>query len=146
MAKLYFRFGAMGCSKSAQALITKFNYEERNMKVMFIKPAIDTRDGVDIVRSRIGLSAKAIAVPSDMDLYELYKNNHADCQVVICDECQFLTEKQVEPSSLTFFNGQPVISIISFSKFNRFSSNFLYSPENKTCFNLSFLTNSSNLL
>ena len=36
MAKLYFRFGAMGCSKSAQALITKFNYEERNMKVMFI--------------------------------------------------------------------------------------------------------------
>ncbi|MBR4420750.1 MAG: thymidine kinase [Clostridia bacterium] len=96
MAKLYFRFGAMGCSKSAQALITKFNYEERNMKVMFIKPAIDTRDGVDIVRSRIGLSAKAIAVPSDMDLYELYKNNHADCQVVICDECQFLTPEQVD--------------------------------------------------
>ena len=47
MAKLYFKFGAMGCSKSAQALITKFNYEERDMKVMFIKPAVDTRDGVD---------------------------------------------------------------------------------------------------
>ena len=61
MAKLYFKYGAMGSSKTANALITKFNYEERNMKVMFIKPAIDTRDGVDTVRSRIGLSAKAIA-------------------------------------------------------------------------------------
>ena len=86
----------MGCSKSAQALITKFNYEERNMKVMFIKPAIDTRDGVDIVRSRIGLEAKAISIPADLDIYELYKNEHTDCQVVICDECQFLQPEQVD--------------------------------------------------
>ena len=96
MAKIYFRFGAMGCSKSAQALITKFNYEERNMKVMFIKPAIDTRDGKDIVRSRIGLSAKAIAVSAEENVYELYKQNHSDCKVVICDECQFLTPDQVD--------------------------------------------------
>ncbi len=96
MAKLYFRFGAMGCSKSAQALITKFNYEERNMKVMFIKPAIDVRDGADIVRSRIGLQAKAIPVPADMNLFDLYSKNHTDCQVVICDECQFLTPEQVD--------------------------------------------------
>lgn len=53
MAKLYFKYGAMGCSKTAQALITKFNYEERGMKVLLIKPAIDTRDGVDLVKSRI---------------------------------------------------------------------------------------------
>ncbi len=96
MAKLYFRFGAMGCSKSAQALITKFNYEERNMKVMFIKPAIDVRDGADIVRSRIGLQAKAIPVPADINLFDLYSKNHTDCQVVICDECQFLTPEQVD--------------------------------------------------
>ncbi len=96
MAKLYFRFGAMGCSKSAQALITKFNYEERNMKVMFIKPAIDVRDGADIVRSRIGLQAKAIPVPADMNVFELYSKKHTDCQVVICDECQFLTPEQVD--------------------------------------------------
>ena len=50
MAKLYFKFGAMGCSKTAQALITKFNYEERNMKVLLLKPAVDDRDGVDAVR------------------------------------------------------------------------------------------------
>ena len=96
MAKLYFRFGTMGCSKSAQALITKFNYEERNMKVMFIKPAIDTRDGADIVRSRIGLQAKAIPVPADMNVYDLYKESHTDCKVVICDECQFLKPEQVD--------------------------------------------------
>lgn len=96
MAKLYFRFGAMGCSKSAQALITKFNYEERNMKVMFIKPAIDTRDGVDVVRSRIGLEAQAISIPSNQNIYDLYKTKYTDCKVVICDECQFLTPEQVD--------------------------------------------------
>ena len=96
MAKLYFRFGAMGCSKSAQALITKFNYEERNMKVMFIKPAIDTRDGVDVVRSRIGLEAQAISIPSHQNIYDLYKTKYTDCKVVICDECQFLTPEQVD--------------------------------------------------
>lgn len=47
MAKLYFKFGAMGCSKTAQALITKFNYEERNMKTVLLKPAIDDSCGAD---------------------------------------------------------------------------------------------------
>jgi len=57
MAKLYFKYGAMGSSKTAQALITKFNYEERGMKVWLIKPSIDDRDGRDITKSRIGLFA-----------------------------------------------------------------------------------------
>lgn len=71
MAKLYFKYGAMGCSKTAQALITKFNYEERGMKVMFIKPAVDTRDGADVARSRIGLEAPVISIPQDTDIYNL---------------------------------------------------------------------------
>lgn len=96
MAKLYFKFGAMGSSKSAQALITKFNYEERNMKVMLMKPAMDTRDGATIVKSRIGLTAEALAVGSDENIYELYQNNYTDCQVIIVDECQFLTAEQVD--------------------------------------------------
>ena len=70
MAKLYFKFGAMGCSKTAQALITKFNYEERGMKVLLVKPAIDNRDGATIVRSRIGLNAEAITVGED-NIYRL---------------------------------------------------------------------------
>lgn len=49
MAKLYFKYGAMGSSKSAQALITKFNYEELGMTVWLIKPSVDTRDGADII-------------------------------------------------------------------------------------------------
>lgn len=99
MAKLYFKFGAMGCSKTAQALITKFNYEERNMKVVLLKPAIDDRDGTDIVKSRIGLSEQAVAVRDSEDLYEMYNKRFSDCNVVIVDECQFLTPEQVDQLS-----------------------------------------------
>lgn len=96
MAKLYFKYGAMGCSKTAQALITKFNYEERDMKVLLLKPSVDTRDGVSTVKSRIGLSKPCLSLSSDQNVYEIYKNEYADCQVVIVDECQFLTPEQVD--------------------------------------------------
>ena len=86
----------MGCSKSAQALITKFNYEERGMKVLLIKPAIDTRDGKDVVKSRIGLSSEAYAVSADENLYDFYVKKHKDNDVIIVDECQFLTTEQVD--------------------------------------------------
>ncbi len=96
MAKLYFKFGAMGCSKTAQALITKFNYEERNMKVLLLKPAVDNRDGVNTIRSRIGLEAEAIAVRKDENIYEMYLNKYSDSDVIIVDECQFLEPEQVD--------------------------------------------------
>lgn len=109
-AKLYFKYGAMGSSKTAQALITKFNYEERNMKVLFLKPSTDTRDGADVVRSRIGLESKAFNIASDVNLYDFYKNEHSDCQVIIVDECQFLTTKQVdELADLTIDCNVPVL-------------------------------------
>ena len=95
MAKLYFKYGAMGSSKTANALITKFNYEERGMRVWLIKPAIDDRDGVGIVHSRIGLEADADAIPPETDLLAAFarkENIHA----VIADECQFFTEEQVD--------------------------------------------------
>ena len=95
MAKLYFKYGAMGCSKSAQALITKFNYEERGMKVLLMKPAIDTRDE-GIIYSRIGLKSPALCVGSDVDLYKLYREEYPDRQVIIVDECQFLQPEQVD--------------------------------------------------
>lgn len=96
MAKLYFKFGAMGCSKTAQALITKFNYEERNMKVLLLKPSIDNRDGANTVKSRIGLKEEAIAVGQSENIYQLYAQNYSDCNVIIVDECQFLTPEQVD--------------------------------------------------
>ena len=70
MAKLYFKFGAMGCSKTAQALITKFNYEERGMSVWLIKPSTDTREGGGIIRSRIGLEQKCDMIPYKNSLEE----------------------------------------------------------------------------
>ncbi len=105
MAKLYFKFGAMGSSKTAQALMTKFNYEEKGETVWLIKPSTDNRDDkidengnvVTTVMSRIGLSAPAEAVTESANIFErfsaLLKTSHYG--VIICDECQFLTEKQV---------------------------------------------------
>lgn len=95
MAKLYFKYGAMGSSKTANALITRFNYEERGMKVWLIKPSIDTRDGQDAVRSRIGLEARADVITPDCDVYEAFMNRR-DCDVIIADECQFFTAEQVD--------------------------------------------------
>ena len=85
----------MGSSKTANALITKFNYEERGMKVWLIKPALDDRDGVAAVRSRIGLSANAFVMQADTNIFVEYKK-YSDCDVIIADECQFLTPAQID--------------------------------------------------
>ena len=95
MAKLYFKYGAMGSSKSAQALITKFNYEELGMKVWLIKPSTDTRDGADIVKSRIGLEARAQIITPEMNIKEEYKNAGI-YDVIIADEAQFFTPLQID--------------------------------------------------
>ena len=95
MAKLYFKYGAMGSSKTAQALITKFNYEERGMSVWLIKPATDDRDGATILRSRIGLEAPAEVVRPEDDILTLYAQRGRR-DVIIADECQFLTPAQIQ--------------------------------------------------
>lgn len=96
-AKLYFKYGAMGSSKTAQALITKFNYEERGMRVWLLKPATDSRDGVDIIRSRIGLKEKVEVVDLNTNLVEqFWEKQGKRIDVIIADECQFFTEKQIE--------------------------------------------------
>ena len=95
MAKLYFKYGAMGSSKTANALITKFNYEERGMRVWLIKPSIDNRDGADIIRSRIGLEQKAQIITPEMDIFEEFKS-HVSTHAIIADECQFFTRKQID--------------------------------------------------
>ena len=59
MAQLYFKYGAMGSSKTANALMARFNYEERGQKTLLCKPQLDTRDGDHMVHSRIGLEYTA---------------------------------------------------------------------------------------
>jgi len=97
MAKLYFKYGAMGSSKTAQALITKYNYEENDMRVWLIKPSADIRDGADILRSRIGLQARVEVMTPDANIYTCFCEARKDsCNVIIVDECQFMTEPQID--------------------------------------------------
>lgn len=96
MAKLYFKYGAMGSSKTANALITRFNYQERDMKVWLIKPSIDDRDGANIIRSRIGLEAVADVITPDTDILSLFEKDHRSSDVIITDECQFFTPEQID--------------------------------------------------
>ena len=97
MAKLYFKYGAMGSSKTAQALITKYNYEENDMSVWLIKPSADTRDGAQMLRSRIGLEAMVDVMIPGTDIYALFRETkEGRCDVIIVDECQFLTPAQID--------------------------------------------------
>ena len=97
MAKLYFKYGAMGSSKTAQALITKYNYEENDLNVWLIKPSADTRDGAAILRSRIGLEAQVEVISPEMNVVDRYlAAQHGKCNVIIVDECQFMTAKQID--------------------------------------------------
>ena len=97
MAKLYFKYGAMGSSKTAQALITKYNYEENDMKVWLLKPSADTRDGAAILRSRIGLQAEVEIATPQVNIYERFREGFAgSCDAGIVDECQFLTPDQID--------------------------------------------------
>lgn len=89
MAKLYFRYGVMGSSKSANALMVKYNYEERHQKVLLVKPQIDSRFGKTIVRSRCGLE-------SDCAFFDFLNDDNAkDYDCIIVDEAQFLSKEQV---------------------------------------------------
>lgn len=95
MPKLYFRYGCMGSSKTANALMVKFNYEEKGYKVALMKPSVDDRDGVDIIKSRIGLQSKTIVISKAEDIKEWYLSLPNKPNVIIVDEAQFLTESQV---------------------------------------------------
>ena len=88
MAKLYFKYGAMGSSKTAQALITKYNYEENDMQVWLIKPSADTRDGTDILRSRIGLTAGVDIMTPETDIYEVFSAREAPCHKIGRASCR----------------------------------------------------------
>ena len=91
MNKLYFYYGTMGSSKTANALITAFNYEKAGKKVIVCKPKIDVRDGDKIIRSRIGLQRECITLEEFLE----DKNKYKETQVVIVDEVQFATTEQI---------------------------------------------------
>lgn len=107
MAKLYFRFGAMGSSKSANALMVRYNYMEKGQNVIMLKPRTENRDGDKVIRSRIGLEAECVYVD---DFLDSMKSEWTKYAAVIVDEAQFLTEAQVDQlSDLVDDYGIPVL-------------------------------------
>ena len=110
MAKLVFNYGAMGSSKTANALMVAYNYEERGQHALILKPATDTRDGIHTVSSRIGLSNTCRLIDEFLD--EFTKN--PDCvlnyNAIIVDEAQFATTEQIDHlSDIVDFLDIPVI-------------------------------------
>jgi len=104
--KLFFKYGCMNGGKSLNLLSTAYNLEENNIQIMVLKPSLDTRDGEGIIRSRAGLERKCVMVDNDVNLYKAikaYKNVLAaqleTLKWVLVDECQFLTEEQVNQLS-----------------------------------------------
>lgn len=118
MAKLYFRYGAMGSSKSANILMVRYNYEERGQYAVLLKPRTDNRDGEHEIQSRIGLSApaeyvdeflKEIAEFWDDEISEYtYHGKRVDS--ILVDEAQFLSPEEVDTlSDIVDFYNIPVL-------------------------------------
>ncbi len=93
MAKLYYRYGVMGSSKSANALMVRYNYEERGQRALMVKPDIDQREGKAIVNSRIGLNYPCIWFD---ELRAMPESEIKSWQCIIVDEAQFLTHQEVD--------------------------------------------------
>lgn len=98
--KLYFRYGTMGSAKTALLLTTAYNFEERGMRYVCMKPIIDTREERNVIHSRIGIERECRWIMTDTDLYLLATKlcEEAGCIIdwFLIDECQFLTAEQVD--------------------------------------------------
>lgn len=98
--KLYFRYGTMGSAKTALLLTQAYNFEERGMRYVCLKPFIDNREGKNVIKSRIGIQRECQWIYTDTNIYELaqelYENNMAVIDWILIDEAQFLSEEQVD--------------------------------------------------
>jgi len=92
MPKLYFRFGTMNSSKTANLLMVAHNYKSQNKKVLLIKPKCDDRFGTEMIVSRAGPSAKAdILMTPEMKTLSI----DTDTLCILVDEVQFLSEENI---------------------------------------------------
>lgn len=139
MSKLFFYYGTMASAKTLRLLTTAYNFEENGLDIMCLKPSADTRDGEGIIKSRVGLERKCVMVEPDVDLYKAIKtyNNVLGTQFrsltwVLIDECQFLTEKQIDQlSDVVDFLG---INVMCFGLRTDFQSKLF--PASKRLFEL----------
>lgn len=101
MGKLIFYYGTMGSAKTANALITRYQYIQNGRSVWLLKPSMDTRDdkeGKTIIKSRIGLEAESTAIQGSDNIFNIYKAHwgYNKPDVIICDEAQFFAAAQIE--------------------------------------------------
>ncbi len=98
--KLYFRYGTMGSAKTALLLTTAYNFEERGMRYVCLKPIVDTREKTNVIHSRIGIQRECRWIYHESDLYEMAQQMFEETMAVIdwflVDEAQFLTASQVD--------------------------------------------------
>lgn len=106
MAKLYFYYGVMGSSKSANLLLQAHSFDEKGIEVLCLKSSLDTRDG-NKIKSRLGIERECALIEKDTDLfhaiktyYVLLKENKRNLQWILVDEAQFLTKEQIDALAL----------------------------------------------
>lgn len=100
--KLYFRYGTMGSAKTALLLTTAYNFEERGLQYLCMKPVVDTREATNVIRSRIGIERTCSWIYPDTDLYTFAKEYFTTQGMVdwfLVDEAQFLSASQVDQLS-----------------------------------------------
>ena len=95
MAQLFFRYGTMNSGKSIEILKVAHNYEEQNKTIILMTSALDTRTGVGIVSSRIGLQRNAIPVATETNIFDLVQETDPNAACVLIDEAQFLNRKHI---------------------------------------------------
>ena len=100
IGKLYFRYGTMGSAKTAMLLTTAYNFEERGMAYLCLKPVVDTREKKNVIRSRIGIERECKWIYPETDLYDMVKvifeQTLSVPDWILVDEAQFLSETQVD--------------------------------------------------
>jgi len=106
MAKLRFKYGCMNSSKTLNLLTTAYNFEEKNIPFLVLKPSIDTRDGENTVKSRAGIERECVSVTPEMDIYDainkynvILETAFSKLEWVLIDEAQFLTNEQINQLS-----------------------------------------------
>lgn len=108
MSKLYYYHGTMGCSKSLRLLAAAHDFDEKNIPIIVLKPSADTRDGKNVIKSRAGLERECISIEPNINIFDVisefdrlreYEYSDKKLKWIFVDECQFLTEEQVDQLS-----------------------------------------------
>lgn len=101
--KIHFLYGTMGSAKTLRLLTTAYNFEEKGIPFIVLKPSKDTRDGDNVIKSRIGLSRECVVVDEHINIFvsiaeyqHVLSEQNKKLQWILVDECQFLTEKQID--------------------------------------------------